>query len=65
MAIPGAEEAEISNLDETFGQNMLQETANELLGSEGANPGLTCARFSVAAAILNVKLAKKSTSRIP
>jgi len=48
MAIPGAEDAVISNLDETFGQNMLQETANELVGGKGANPGLPCAGFSVA-----------------
>jgi hypothetical protein len=48
VAIPGAEEAVISNLDETFGQYMLQETADELLGGEGANPGLTCAGLRVA-----------------
>jgi hypothetical protein len=48
VAIPGAEEAEISNLDETFGQNMLEETANELLSSDGANPGLACVGFGVA-----------------
>ncbi len=48
MAIPGAEDAVISNLDETFGQNMLQEAANELLSTEGADPDLTCAGLSVA-----------------
>jgi hypothetical protein len=48
VAQTGTEEAVVADLNEALRQNMLQETANELLGSEGANPGLTCARFSVA-----------------
>jgi hypothetical protein len=48
VAIPGAEDAVISNLDEPSGQDMLQKTTDELLSSKGANPGLPCAGFSVA-----------------
>ncbi len=48
MTRAGAEEAIVPDFDETFGQDMLQETANELLGGNCADPALACAGFGVA-----------------
>ena len=48
MTRAGTEEAIVPDLDESLGQNMLQETTNELLSGEGAEPGLICAGFGVA-----------------
>jgi len=54
MTRAGTEEAIVPDFDETLGQDMLQETANELLSGEGAKPGLICAGFGVAEGYLPI-----------
>jgi len=41
----GTEEAIVTHLDKAFGQNVLQETVNEFLGGERAEPGVTGVGF--------------------
>jgi len=48
MAITVAEEAVIPDLDKPSGQDMLQETADELLSSDGTVPGFSSLRVFVA-----------------
>ena len=48
MAISVAEEAVISDLDKASGQDVLKETTDEFLGSDGAVPGFSGRRVFVA-----------------
>jgi hypothetical protein len=48
MPITVAEEAVIPDLDKASGQNVLQETADELLSTDGAVPGFSSLRVLVA-----------------
>ena len=48
VAVAGTEESIIAHFDETFGQDVLQKTTDELLGGHSAIPGLACVRGCVA-----------------
>jgi len=53
-AMRGAEEAVISDLDKPFGQHMLQEATDELLGGDGTVPGFASVGVFVAKGDLTI-----------
>src|SRR5262245_28409504 len=47
MSVRGSEQAVVSDFDEAFGQDVLKETADKLLGGDGRESGLISGRILV------------------